>query len=390
MIPSGAPAGSAGSARSPPSAGSAPIYPYVPCAGALVWNRAQADSSPVKVHVSFSPDWFAARMGLDMGVRWHTDPVYRRDSFAAMARTMNAEFPRLRLGGDPEAIRGGLSQIANCAPVGALFGQEVLYSPGAWPENNRRLLDDAAADRLDVPAFESCRFFTELMHQMDTIQREWGAIDGELNYQGILNTAFRLRGEQIFTDMVTAPDRAHHVLDVVCKATMQFADAVYARQARSGVTKDYFVTSNCVVNMISEEHYRQFVMPYDCRLSAHYPNFGVHNCGWKVDAYAKAYSEIRDLGYLDFGIQSDLDALKRLFPRSVLTVILNPDDVIGRSAAEVRAMLDKLRDSLGTCRILLGSLDGRTRSEKVEAFFSATAAAWEVPVEQLVPRPHFG
>ena len=56
-----------------------------------------------------------------------------------------------------------------------------------------------------------------------------------------------------------------------------------------------------VVNMIAEEHYREFVMPYDRKLSDHYANFGVHNCGWKVDAYARAYSEIRKLGYLDFG-----------------------------------------------------------------------------------------
>ena len=53
----------------------------------------------------------------------------------------------------------------------------------------------------------------------------------------MLNTAFRLRGEQIFTDMVAAPERAHHVLDVVCRTTMRFADAVYARQARSGVVE---------------------------------------------------------------------------------------------------------------------------------------------------------
>jgi hypothetical protein len=131
-------------------------------------------------------------------------------------------------------------------------------------------------------------------------------------------------------------------------------------------------------------------MPYDRRLSEHYPHFGVHNCGWKVDAYAKAYSEVRALGYLDFGIQSDLPALKRLFPGTVLTVILNPDDVIGRTPAEVRTLLETLRDSLGVCRILLGSLDGRTKSEEVEAFFSTTAEVWEVPVEQLVPRPHFG
>ena len=82
--------------------------------------------------------------------------------------------------------------------------------------------------------------------------------------------------------------------------------------------------------------------------------------------------------------------LKRLFPKSVLTVILNPDDVIGRSAAEVRATLEKLRGSLDACRILLGSLDGRTKSEEVEDFFSAAAEVWGVPLEQLVPRPHFG
>jgi hypothetical protein len=369
---------------------SEPIYPYVPFAGALVWNRAQADASPVKVHVSFSPDWFAARMGLDMGEAWHWDPVLRRESFVAMARALNIEFPRLLIGGDPGSILGGLSQIANCAPVGALFGQEVLYARGGWPENNRRLMDDTAADSMEVPDFESGKFFQGLMKQMDVIEKEWGAINGELNYQGILNTAFRLRGEQIFTDMVTAPERAHHVLDVVCRTTMRFVDAVYARQARSGVVKDYFVTSNCVVNMVSEGHYREFVMPYDRRLSQHYAHFGVHNCGWKVDAYAKAYSEIRILGYLDFGIQSDLAALKRLFPHTVLTVILNPDDVIGRRLGEVVGTLERLRDSLHECRILLGSLDGRTSSAEVNAFFTAAADVWEVPLEQLIPRPHFG
>ena len=369
---------------------SAPISPYIPFASSLVWNRAQEDSSPVKIHASFSPDWFTARMGLDLGPRWHTDPAYRRESFAAMARALNAEFPRLRLGGDPEAIRGGLSQIHTCAPVAALFGQDIAYARDAWPENRRSLLDDAAADALQAPDFASGPLFADLMRQMDEIEREWGAVDGELNYQGVLNTAFRLRGEAIFMDMAAAPERARHVLDVVCDTTMRFADAVYARQARTGVVKDYFVTSNCVVNMISEAHYREFVMPFDRRLSGHYPQFGIHNCGWKVDAYAKAYSEIRPLGYLDFGIQSDLESLRRLFPRTTLTAILNPDDVIGRGREEVRRTLESLRATLGVCRIIIGSLDGRTRSEEVTSFFDAASAVWRVPVESLVPRPHFG
>jgi hypothetical protein len=374
----------------PPGAPSAPLYPYIPFASSLVWNRAQEDPSPVKVHASFSPDWFSARMGLDLGPRWHTDPAYRRESFVAMARALNAEFPALCLGGDPQAIRGGLSQVHTCAPVAALFGQEILYSGVGWPENRRVLLDDAAADALVVPDFASGPLFADLMRQMEEIEREWGAVDGELNYQGVLNTAFRLRGEEIFTDMAAAPERALHVLEVVARTTMAFADAVYARQALSGVRKDWFVTSNCVVNMISEEHYRRFVMPFDRMLSEHYPHFGIHNCGWKVDAYAGAYAEIRPLGYLDFGIQSDLPTLRRLFPRTVLTVILNPDDVIGRTPVEVRRSLETLRGALGSCRIIIGSLDGRTRSPEVLSFFEQAAAVWGVPVETVVPAPHFG
>ena len=65
-----------------------------------------------------------------------------------MAKALNTEFPRLRIGGDPDSITGGLSQIHTCAPVAALFGQEVVYSREGWPENRRRLLDDEAADAL--------------------------------------------------------------------------------------------------------------------------------------------------------------------------------------------------------------------------------------------------
>lgn len=380
------------------------LYPYVPFASSLVWNRGgregeggggtggdgPAGACATKVHVSFSPDWFCRRMDLDYGERWHRDPVYRRESFVAMARALNAEFPGLRLGGDPDAIRGGLSQIDTCALVAALFGQEILFARDQWPENRRRLLDDSAVERLEVPRLFAHPVFEELMRQIELIEREWGAVDGELNYQGVLNTAFRLRGEQIFMDMAADPQQAHRVLEVVCRTTMALADAVYARQGQTGVRKDYFVTSNCVVNMISEDHYRRFVMPYDRQLAGHYRSFGIHNCGWSVDAYARAYAEIGGLGYLDFGLRSDMGLLKELFPEAVLAVILNPDEVLGRSLQGIEEDLRRLHETLGECRIIVGSLDGATDSEEIRRFFGAAATVWGLPVEELVPRAHFG
>ena len=369
-----------------------PIYPYIPFASSLVWNRGTVgdENGEVKIHVSFSPDWFSRRMDLDYGEQWHRDPVYRRQSFADMSRALNGEFPELGLGGNPDSIRGGLSQIDTCALVAALFGQEILFARDQWPENRRALLDDEAAGDLEMPDIHAHPVFIDLMRQIDIIAREWGEVDGELNYQGVLNTAFRLRGEQIFIDMVAAKERAHRVLEVVVRTMIALADSVYACQTRTGVRKDYFVTSNCVVNLISEAHYREFVMPYDRLLSEHFPNFGIHNCGWTVDAYARAYAEIDELGYLDFGLRSDLAALRRLFPGTVLAVILNPEDVLGRSPQALETDMRRLRETLGRCRIILGSLDGSTDSEEVSRFFEIASRVWTVELEELVPRPHYG
>jgi hypothetical protein len=370
---------------------SEPIYPYIPFAGALVWNRLNEDENlDVKIHVSFSPDWFARRMDFDYGRQWHEDPIYRRDSFVAMAKTLNGEFPILKLGGEPNSISGGISQIYSCALIAALFGQEIKFSSKNWPENTGKPIDDHAADAIEVPDFYNDPVFIKIMEQMDFIGKEWGEVDGELNYQGVLNTAYRIRGEKIFTDMLLFPERAHRVLSVVCETMIQVADAVYAQQKMTGVYKDYFVTSNCVVNMISGESYREYILPYDRKISEHFQNFGVHNCGWNVDAYAQSYTEIGSLGYLDFGIDSDLARIKDLFPETILTVILNPDDIIGKDNNELRELLIRLYETLGKCRILAGSLDNSTPSSVVTSLFDITADVWGLPINALVPHPHCG
>src|SRR5689334_1617987 len=98
---------------------------------------------------------------------------------------------------------------------------------------------------------------------MDLIERQWGAISGALNFQGVLNLAFRLRGEDLFTDMLGEPARAHRVLEGVTDALLQIVQAVYARQAAAGVRNEFFVTANCVVNMLSAAQYHEFMLPYD-------------------------------------------------------------------------------------------------------------------------------
>ncbi len=269
---------------------------------------------PPKIHLSFTPRWFARRMELDYGPAWHTDPIYRQKSFVRMAEKLNREFPSLKPGGDTTRIIGGISQIGSCTPMAALFGQRVEYGADRWPDNKGRTLTDEETDALEVADILDHPFYLDLVRQMEIIKREWGVVEGELNLQGILNTAFRIRGQDVFADMYLNPTRVHHLLDVVCQTTILFNNELARLQAEYGCVKRHFVTSNCVGNMISERHYRAFVMPYDRKLHDHYTFFGIHNCGWNVDAYAKAYSEIGNILYLDFGFDSDLTALASCSP----------------------------------------------------------------------------
>ena len=102
-----------------------------------------------------------------------------------------------------------------------------------------------------------------------------GSAKGYLNWQGILNSAFRLRGESIFVDMVETPSRAHRLFDVVATVMVEAARMFYERQRRYGWMFAWISTGNCMLNMISPRHYREILLSYDLRLREAFEGFGV-------------------------------------------------------------------------------------------------------------------
>lgn len=364
------------------------LVPYIPFSCSLVRRPLEDGDVPdLRVHAGFTPAWFRQHMDLDYGIEWHTDHLLRVRSFKEMGRVLNRIFPELRLGGEPDKMIGSISQVQTCCLMAAFFGQDIRYFPNNWPANHGATLDDNAADNLEPPDFRSHPIYADLMRQMALIEREWGRVEGEINYQGVLNTAFRLRGEQIFIDMLDAPARVHHILDVVCQTMKEFADDVHARQSRPDASHDYFVTGNCVVNMISASQYREFVMPRDLELATHFPVFGVHNCAWNVDPYAPAYAELPRLAYLDFGMTSDFPLLRRLFPETTLAAMYSPVELVNNSLDDIRCGLERLHAEIGKCRIILADIDAGTPPERVVDFFRLASEIWGIPVADLVPEP---
>jgi hypothetical protein len=361
------------------------IIPHIPFSGALSFRDVESDDRRPMIHVGFTPRWFAQHMDIDYGPAWHRDPLVRLASMRRMGEVLNERFPALRPGGRPETMRGSIHQVQTCGFMAALFGQDILYRRDAWPVNHGALLSAAEADALRVPDFRAHPLYLNLMEQMDLIEREWGPIEGELNYQGVLNTAFRLRGDAIFTDMVEAPERAHHVLDVVCDTMLAFSGDVAARQRASGVRREAFVTGNCVVNMISGDFYREFVMPRDIRLAQATRRFGIHNCAWRVDPYVAAYASVGEPSYLDFGMTTDLAALPGAFPQATLAAMIHPVALMRTTPEELGAELARLHAAIPRGHVIVADIEAGTPDESVVDVYRLAAKLWDVDLESLLP-----
>jgi hypothetical protein len=363
------------------------VVPYIPFASSLTFlDVAAGEVAPIAVHTAFHPEWYSLRCGVDFGERWHLDPVYRRDCFVEMAKVHNREFGSIGAAYDPEAVPYGISQVYGCSIMASLFGKGVRFDRKGYTENVGDTRLDERGEIAPVGNVAESPLVKDVLRQIGEIVALGKIPDGILNYQGVLNTAFRVRGQDIFIDMMEDPDKARRVLGMVYSAMIELVELIYERQRVHGLERNHFVTANCTVNMLSRQQYRDFILPFDAAFSRHFRYFGIHNCGWSVDEYIEAYGEIKDLAYLDFGIASDFAKIRRVFPgATTLTPILNPTDFYSSSPAGMRAMLERIRGELGSCQIVLGGLGADFPTDQVISFYEMVSEVWRVPTSELFP-----
>lgn len=315
----------------------------------------------------FGPSWFHRHCGLDFSERWHEDPEERLRAHEAMRAEVRRRFPGCDVGGtDRDGPPDLLTGVYGTAVVPAMFGQKVRFWPDKWPAPHAPPLEDAAVDALRPLAVADNPVFAGVLAQIDRIEQLTGTARGFLNWQGVLNTAFRLRGEQVFVDLIQCPRRAHHLFDCVAATMVEAIRALYDRQGRAGVRYEFCTIANCVVNMIGPACYREHVLPFDQRIREAFRDFGVHNCAWVVDPCMDAYATIRGLGYIDMGVTSDLARARRLFPDARRTVLYTSMDLANKSEQQIREDFERIARGLAPCDVGLPDLeadlpDGRVR-----------------------------
>jgi len=332
-------------------------------------TREQADGSEpfLRPVVGFTPQWYRHYCGLDFGERWHRDPDVRLQGWERMCAELRRRFPGRNIGGcESDAPPDLLTGTYGGCVVSAIYGQGIQFWEHNWPATAPGgELSDAQADALEPPDLDANPFFADILRQMDRIEQLTGTIRGFLNWQGVLNTAFRLRGHQIFLDLTDAPARARRIFHCVTETMRESYRRVHARQRAAGLDYQFGTTANCVVNMVSPKHYEEFLLPFDLTLRRAFKHFGVHNCAWSVTPYLEAYARIPDLGYLDMGLASDLPAAKRLFPHARRNLLYTAMDLMNKSEAQIRADFERIARELGPCDLGLPNMELGVTDERI-------------------------
>jgi len=340
---------------------------YIAPAAPARRRSARGDEPYIRPEIGFTPKWFREPLGIDFGEKWHVDPEYRRETLIQMRGELKKRFPGTSIGqiDEPDKPLDLLTGVYGGNFVAMVFGVPPIYAADNWPTCEHKYFSDEEIDNLELPDLDNNPTFQDLMKQIDWIEKSEGEVYGHINWQGILNTAHRLRGEKLFLDLFDSPERCKKLFDAVYYVMSEGCKRVYARQKQTGVDIDFYTVSNCLVNMVSPEQYAQYFLDYDVRFGEEFGAVAIHNCAWNADAYIDAYSKVDTLGYVDMGSDSDLKRVRELIPDARRAYMYTPMDFNNNEWDKVESDVRKIAEEYGPCDLVIADIESDTPDERV-------------------------
>ena len=343
------------------------LISYIAPAAPATRRHGVGDEPFLRPEVGFTPAWYRQYLDIDFGEPFHTDPAYRRDAVVAMHELLQGRFPdttigRVQLMQEPLDL---LTGTYGACSVAAIYGIPIVYAADNWPNCEHQYLSDEQIDQLEPPDLSCNAHFQQILEQVDWIVASEGSVVGYINWQGVLNNAQRLRGQQLFLDMLQAPERAKHLFGCVCQTMIDAASLLHARQRETGFEVSFFTISNCLVNMVSPKLYQELLLPWDQLIAEKFSCLGIHNCAWSATPYLSDYAQIPKVAYIDMGIDSDLSRARELFADSRRALMYTPMDLTNKPLSEVEKDLSKIATEYGPCDLVLADIDAGMSDERV-------------------------
>jgi hypothetical protein len=291
--------------------------------------------SKIEVDVTFHPEWWHQNSGVCFGQDFFFDPSYRIRADQTMRKVLYAKFGDLGLGESDPSLRPivGTDLLASGFLYSGIMGCPIQYSDNNPPRVICANLDDTKIKALAGLDLADNELWRQTIAQFEFLEQKFGYVDSHINLQGILNIALDLRGSVLFMDFYDQPDLAKQLLNETTRISLEIGRYISSKSKclSHGVTAitaktmpDIYLTSNCTVEMISQDLYDEFLLPFDQQLASAFQPFGVHHCGKTMEHVVAGYAKINNLAFAEVGAGSDIAKVRRFLPRTFLNLRYSP------------------------------------------------------------------
>ena len=298
----------------------------------------------LRLTIGLAPAFLHRFLGVDLGERFHTNIAIRAKTLMEIDRLVYDRLGDIGIGfGEP-------FPRATIEPYGhrfmpAMFGCTCDYPEDGEPWAEARVLDEAEIETWlpwNLERFESSEPVRRVREQMMYVREHYAstAVTSEAGRQhwnphfapmscmqnlgSVINTGVSVYGQDLLALYLERPEILKRLYRNI--TDIMLLSLGYFPKLDLVPLPGVFV-GNCTVSMISSSSYAAVNLPFDLEL-ADYANanglpFLVHQDSGATP-YLEAYGALGDVDTFDVGLDTDFEALHRLFPGSSVICIILP------------------------------------------------------------------
>lgn len=281
-------------------------------------------------NLSLSEEWYNDRLGVKFDEDFWVDPIRRTENYMLLAYETAKKYPDIGAGDlNPRPAPVASDQYSHRF-MAKLFGCEIVYTENQAPSALSLDLEIEELARFPMPDLHKNEVLKKAVSDADLLKRKYGYVSGGINTGSPLNVAVTVFGESFLASCAGEPDIARHILMVIAKTEIRLIYE-YSRyiDENYGVSPLHIGYGNCPAVMLSPELYKRVVLPVDLWVRQQCDYFYLHHCGI-FDNYAGLYTALSPAS-LDVGGLSDYKKLRKYFPETMCSYIINPESIEGRS-----------------------------------------------------------
>ncbi len=313
----------------------------------------------MKYDITFHPSWWNQNLGIRFTEEFFNNPAYRIASDVKMRRFLFERFGEWGIGEEHPEPRPllGSDLIASGYLYSSLMGCDVRFSEDAPPEVICAHLSEEDMQNFQAPNLTDSEDWRIVEDQISWLQKEYGSVHSAINLQGILNLALDIRGDSVFIDMYQNEQGARQLFDKCFDLSVQVGNRLseVSDWLSGGVTAitnyldfpSLYVHSNCSVEMISLDSYRDFLLEYDVKLAQLFQPYGIHHCGQSMEHVVEGYAGVPGLVFAEVGAGSDIAAVRKALPGCWLNLRYSPVVLADVPQEDLRADLSRMVQQAG-------------------------------------------